>query len=104
MMTAGGAKKPLIWERLKWTERFSFVEKSKVVHVVGDDDSRRAWETDEWAAEHDQSRTGMSRLRDWVKAGEEDHLREEDIIISASVDEILAPETLLRLKSCGLTQ
>ena len=38
----------------------------------------------------------MSRLRDWVRAGEDDYLREEDIIISASVDEILAPETLLR--------
>ena len=29
--------KPLMWERLKFTERFSFVNFSKVVHVVADD-------------------------------------------------------------------
>ena len=30
-------RKPLIWERLKFTERFSFVNSSKVDHVVVDD-------------------------------------------------------------------
>ena len=42
------ALKPLLWERLKWSERFSFVDKTKVIHIVGDDKSRRAWETEQW--------------------------------------------------------
>ena len=29
--------KPLLWERLKFSERFSFVNLSKVLHVVVDE-------------------------------------------------------------------
>ena len=30
------ATKPLMWERLKFSERFNFANTSKVVHVVAD--------------------------------------------------------------------
>ena len=36
-VTHKGMRKPLIWERLKFTERFSFVNPTKVDHVVVDD-------------------------------------------------------------------
>ena len=38
------APKPLMWERLKYTERFKFVNQSKVVHIIVDDiiDSEKA--------------------------------------------------------------
>ena len=35
--TTKGMVKPLLWERLKTMSRFSFVNTSKVVHVVMDD-------------------------------------------------------------------
>ena len=47
-------------------------------------------------AELDQSKAGISRLRAWVSGQKKDYLSEEDIVISASVDEILSPETLTR--------
>ena len=37
-----------MWERLKYSERFSFVNKSKVIHVVADDGISREWEDTEW--------------------------------------------------------
>ena len=36
-VTHKGMRKPLIWERLKFTERFSFVNATKVDHVIVDD-------------------------------------------------------------------
>ena len=36
-VTHKGMRKPLIWERLKFTERFSFLNATKVDHVVVDD-------------------------------------------------------------------
>ena len=39
--------KPLMWERLKYTERFQFAG-SKVVHVVADDERSEAWRHTEW--------------------------------------------------------
>ena len=66
----------------------------------------------------DQSKAGISRLRAWVLGQKKDYLSKEDIVISASVDEILSPDTLIRwgritaflnnnfslfrLKSCGV--
>ena len=47
-------------------------------------------------AELDQSKAGISRLRDWVSGQKKDYLIEEDIVISSSVDEILSPDTLIR--------
>jgi len=36
-VTHKGHPKPLMWERLKFTQRFEFVNFSKVEHVVADD-------------------------------------------------------------------
>ena len=48
-------------------------------------------------AENDQSRTGIQRVMDWASSLETDKsLSDDDIIISASVDEVMAPETLVR--------
>ena len=44
----------------------------------------------------DQSKAGISRLRAWVSGQGEDYLSEEDIVIAASVDEVLSPDTLTR--------
>ena len=48
-------------------------------------------------AENDQSRAGIQRVMDWASSLETDKsLSDDDIIISASVDEVMAPETLVR--------
>ena len=84
-----------------------------MIHVIGDDLSSEAWLLDEWSvqkilvhsencsflcrtAEFDQSKAGISRLRAWVSGQGEDYLSEEDIVIAASVDEVLSPDTLTR--------
>ena len=36
-VTHKGMRKPLVWDRLKFTQRFSFVNATKVDHVVVDD-------------------------------------------------------------------
>ena len=40
--------KPLIWERQKFSRRFSFVNWSKLVHVVADDLISDKWKLYEW--------------------------------------------------------
>ena len=40
--------KPLIWERQKFSRRFSFVNSSKLVHVVADDLISEKWKLYEW--------------------------------------------------------
>ena len=51
MMIMFQSRKPLLWERLKWTKRFQFVDKQKLIHVIGDDLSSGAWQTNEWSVE-----------------------------------------------------
>ena len=46
----------------------------------------------------DQSKAGISRLRAWASDQGDGYLSEEDIVIAASVDEVLSPDTLTR---CG---
>jgi len=36
-VTHKGMRKPLVWDRLKFTQRFNFVNATKVDHVVVDD-------------------------------------------------------------------
>ena len=75
--------KPLMWERLKFTERFSFVDKKKVLHIIGDDKLRDDWKYYEWTAEYDQTQAGVQRVKDWsLHTG---HLDDDDLFISASV-------------------
>ena len=42
--------KPLMWERIKYTDRFSFVNQSQVLHVVVDDilDSELSKDAEFW--------------------------------------------------------
>ena len=40
--------KMLLWERLKFTERFSFLDKQKVMHIVANDRIRKEWSENEW--------------------------------------------------------
>ena len=42
-------QKPLVWEKVKFSDRFSFVNTSKVVHVVADDSlNKKEWQEFEW--------------------------------------------------------
>ena len=51
-------------------------------------------------AEHDQTITGVERIKEWsMHTG---HLDEDDILISASVDEIISRETLHQLRWCEI--
>ena len=40
--------KPLLWETVRLDERFSFVNPSKLVHVVVDDQIEENWKLFEW--------------------------------------------------------
>ena len=40
--------KPLLWETVRLGERFSFVNTSKLVHVVVDDQIEENWKLFEW--------------------------------------------------------
>ena len=57
-----------MWERQKFTERFRFVNKSKLVHIVVDDqlDSEAA-ATDMWYSEQFQTTVGLLRVKEWVQ-------------------------------------
>ena len=72
-----------MWELIKFTVRFQFVDSSKVVHVVADEGITRDWADNEWSAEYSQTVSGLERVRDWSFGG--DLLDDEDIFISADV-------------------
>ena len=82
--------KPLMWERLKWTERFSFVNRSLVQHVVADDLASVDWALYQWQAERDQTLTGVTRVRALMSTwGWSQQEQEEVVFISGNVDEIM---------------
>ena len=82
--------KPLMWERLKWTERFSFVNRSLVQHVVADDLVSVDWALYQWQAERDQTLTGVTRVRALMSTwGWSQQEQEEVVFISGNVDEIM---------------
>lgn len=93
--------KPLVWERLKWTERFAFVA-PKVVHVVFDDgEVGRFGDTSDLFRQ--ESRQAEHGARECSKAiSEKFGYRPDDVLISASADEILADRTLSQLQWCHL--
>ena len=96
-------RKPLIWERLRSTERFSFLNESKIVHVVMDEiiDLKRV-KSDQWYHELSQTDTGIARVKLWsLQSG---HLEEEDLLISADVDEVMSAGALQALQWCDTHQ
>lgn len=99
-VTHKGIPKPLMWERLKFTERFRFVNKSKVSHVVVDDQmkSKRARE-EEWYAENVQTEEGIKKVREWAISSNQE-LDSDDLFISGNVDEVLSREALQQLSWC----
>ena len=103
-VTHKGLQKPLMWERLKYTHRFSFVNDSKIWHVVVDDRLRGGKRTGgEWFTELRVTDLGVGAVREWA-AGREGGLAGEDVFISASTDEVLSRETLLQLRWCHLSK
>ena len=82
--------KPLMWERLKWTERFRFVTRSQVQHVVTDDMFSADWALYQWQAEIDQTMAGVQRVRALMSTWGWSHLEQEEaVFISGNVDEIM---------------
>ena len=51
-------------------------------------------------AERDQTRTGVSRILNW--AASSGSLTDDDLLISASVDEVMSREALQQLRWCRL--
>merc|ERR1719468_1108685 len=54
------------------------------------------WKTNEWSAEYDQTWTGIHKVKMWAGLGE------DDVMISASVDEVLDRAVLSQLRWCEL--
>ena len=84
---------------MAYTERFSFVNMSKVFHVVMDDvvDQDRV-EGDQWYHENTQTDIGVNRVKMW--AHQSGLLDPDDIFISADVDEVMSPSALQALRWC----
>ena len=95
--------KPLLWERLKFTERFSFVNSSKIVHVVMDDVINvNEVQNDVWYHERLQTSKGVDSVKRWaLNTG---HLSQDDIFISADVDEVMSPTALHKIRWCELEE
>ena len=88
--------KPLMWERLKWTERFSFVNRTQVHHVVADDLVSADWALYQWQAEIDQTMVGVQRVRALMATwGWPQQEQEEVVFISGNVDEIMTRWVLM---------
>jgi len=107
-VTHHGEKKPLMWERLQFDERFRFLPKNKVVHeavaflgdgfgpVVGKNNRGTDW----WY-ELMQTRVGVERARKWAdRIG--NGLGPDDLFISADTDEVMSRIALHKLRWCQL--
>ena len=57
-----------MWDRVKSTERFRFVNKSKIVHVVVDDVdvTRQQEEHKIWSMEWIQDKVGLEKVKKWA--------------------------------------
>ena len=93
----------MLWERLTFSDRFEFVDQKKIVHVVMDDVvDRKKIESEEWYHELRQTDIGVKRLRSWSQF--DGHLGDEDIFISADVDEVMSGAALHQLMWCETKQ
>ena len=89
-----------MWERVKFTERFKFVDQEKVKHIVVDDvlDQQKVAE-DHWFLEDHQTEVGVQRVLSWAK---DVGLDEDSLLISANTDEVLSRSVLQQLSGCEL--
>ena len=66
-------KKPLMWERLQYEERFQFVPTDLVVHVIvdhlGDDTGGKSY----WWYEDSETSAGVARARAWAAVPQQEH-------------------------------
>ena len=83
----------MMWELLKFTERFQFEDRSKA-----DERITSEWADNEWSAEYSQTVSGLERVCEWSFG--RDLLDDEDIFISADVDEVVSQDALQQLKWC----
>ena len=116
-------KKPLMWERLQYEERFQFVPTDLVVHVIvdhlGDDTGGKSY----WWYEDSETSAGVARARAWADVPQQEHggrawadvpqpehggrpgtgrLGPDDLFISANTDEVMSREVLHKLRWCNL--
>ena len=93
-----------MWERLKWTERFSFMNRSQVQHVVADDLGSADWALYQWQGEIDQTLTGVTRVRALMRTwGWSQQEQKEVVFISGNVDEIMTRLLLIITHNMYLT-
>ena len=83
----------MMWELLKFTERFQFEDRSKA-----DERITSEWADNELSAEYSQTVSGLERVCEWSFG--RDLLDDEDIFISADVDEVMSQDALQQLKWC----
>ena len=98
----GRTVKPLMWEALRDTDRFKFLPKEKVVYIIVDDvDIHRATQEGEdkiWSVENLQTDIAIQKIQLWQR--HTGALQDDDILITADIDEIISRETLHKLKWC----
>ena len=103
------AKKPLMWERLQFEERFQFVPDGLVVHVIvdhlGDEKEGKSF----WWFEDSETSAGVARARAWAAIPQPEfgspgtgRLGPDDLFISANTDEVMSREALYKLRWCKL--
>ena len=93
--------KPLLWDKVKRTQRFSFLREAgalpKVVHLVVDDRmAERNASSTVWHVERLVTRLGVEGARQWLEEGRE--WAEDDLFISGDVDEVMSREALHQLR------
>jgi len=106
-VTHHGDKKPLMWERLQFDQRFLFLPPNKVVHVIVDDlgdglgPVGKNGGGEDWWYEDRQTSAGVLRARAWA-ASKQDRLASDDLFISADTDEVMSRDALHKLRWCEL--
>ena len=104
---ASQTKKPLMWERLQYEERFQFVPADLVVHVIvdhlGDETDGKSF----WWFEDSETSAGVDRARAWAAVLQSENpgtgrLSPDDLFISANTDEVMSREALHKLRWCKL--
>jgi len=110
--THHGTKKPLMWERLQYEERFQFVPATLVVHVIVNhlEDDMEKHGKSYWWFEDSETRAGVARARAWAAVHQRpeygspgtSRLSPDDLFISANTDEVMSREALHKLRWCKL--